>query len=320
MTSVSQHPFRFGVFAHNSSPHFDDLISLARKAESLGYSTLVLPDHLGDQFAPTVAMAAMAAVTSTLRIGSFVFCNDFRHPLMLAKEVATLDVISRGRFEVGLGAGWLTSEYEQAGIPFDQPGIRIERMEESLRILKGVWSGEMFSFAGKHYTIADMRGLPHPVQRPHPPVLMGGTGKRMLSVSARHADIVGLAPRERKDKIGEHMNDGIDITDTTAEALAQKVAWVRQAAGDRFTQLEINIQCMVIAITPTRTQIAGQLAQHFGTSSEHILSTPCFLVGTLDEISQDLAAYRERFGISYFVILEEYMEEFAPVVGRMSGR
>ncbi len=320
MTSVSRHPFRFGVFAHNTSPRFDDLINLAHKVESLGYSTLVLPDHLGDQFAPAAALAAIAAVTSTLRLGSFVFCNDFRHPAILAKEIASLDVISRGRFEPGLGAGWLISEYGQAGISFDRPGIRIERMEESLSILKGLWSGKPYSFAGKHYTITNMRGLPEPVQRPHPPVLMGGTGKRMLSVAARHADIVGLATRERKDRVGEHMNDGIDITDTTAVALAQKVAWVQQAADDHFDQLEINIQCMVITVTPERTHVAEHLAQHFGASSAHILSTPYFLVGTVDEISHDLTFYRERFGISYYVILEEYMEEFAPVVEKMSGR
>ena len=316
---ASQHAFRFGVFAHNTSPRLSDLIDLGHKAESLGYSTLLMPDHLGDQFAPGLALAMVAVATRTLRLGSFVFANDFRHPVMLAKDVATLDVLSGGRFEFALGAGWMSSEYEKVGLQFDRASVRIERMEEAMRIFKGLFGSDPVSYLGKYYTVTNMNGLPKPIQRPHPPLFVGGSGKKMLSAAAREADIVGFAPRERNDGIGEHMNDTLDITDALAEATLQKVEWVRQAAGSRFDDLELNISCMVVDITRNRLEVVDQLASRYGLGREQVLESPYFLVGTVEEMCEDLLAYRKRFGITYYVVLEEYMEELAPVVARMSG-
>ena len=185
-------PFRFGVVTHNTNASLDALVARARLAEHLGYSTFLIPDHLGDQFDTSLALALVAQATRTLRIGSFVFANDFRHPALLAKTAATLDVISGGRFELGLGAGWMQSEYEQIGFAFDTPRVRIDRLVEALWVIKGLFSDDPVTFAGTHYQIVGMRGHPSPVQRPLPPILLGGNGKRILSVAAREADIVSI--------------------------------------------------------------------------------------------------------------------------------
>src|SRR5256712_13883228 len=182
-------PFRFGVQEH-SAPSGKAWRDRARLVEALGYQALFLPDHCGEQLAPIVALLSAADATSTLRVGSLVFDNDYRHPVVLAKEVATLDLLSDGRFDFGLGAGWMASDYERSGIPLDSPGVRIERMEEALAIIKGLLAGGVVSFSGKHYRIASLEGHPSPVQKPHPPILLGGGGRRMLRVAAREADIV----------------------------------------------------------------------------------------------------------------------------------
>src|SRR6266568_4197945 len=199
-----QRPFRFGVSVHQARSK-EEWIALAQQAESLGYSTLQMPDHLGDQFAPVPALLAAAEATHTLRIGSFVFDNDFRHPVMLAREAATLDLLSGGRFELGLGAGWNRSEYEQAGIPYDSPGVRVSRMEEALHIIKGLLADGPVNFSGKYYTVTDLEGHPKPVQRPHPPILIGGGGKRLLSIAAREATTVGFTPTFRA--VGDRKSD-----------------------------------------------------------------------------------------------------------------
>src|SRR5438876_677403 len=199
-------PFRFGVSVHGSKSRAE-WIGIARQAEALGYSTLLIPDHLGDQLSPIPALVAAADATSTLRIGSLVFDNDFRHPVMLAKEAATLDVLSGGRFELGIGAGWLRSEYEQAGIPYDPPGVRVGRMEEALQIIKGLFADRPVTFSGTYYKVSALEGQPKPVQRPHPPILIGGGGKRILSIAAREATIVGFLPIVRPDGSGPDLTD-----------------------------------------------------------------------------------------------------------------
>jgi probable F420-dependent oxidoreductase len=183
--------FRFGVQEHRA-PSAKAWKEKAREVESLGYATLYLPDHFTDQVGPIAALMAAADATTTLRVGSLVFDNDYRHPVVLAKEAATLDLLSEGRLDLGLGAGWMASDYEQAGIPFDSAGTRISRMEEALTIIKGLFTGEPFTFAGEHYRLTSMEGSPRPVQRPHPPILLGGGGRRMLRIAAREADIVNV--------------------------------------------------------------------------------------------------------------------------------
>ena len=199
-------PFRFGVSVHGSKSRAE-WIGVARQAEVLGYSTLLIPDHLGDQLSPIPALLAAAEATSTLRVGSLVFDNDFRHPVMLAKEAATLDVLSGGRLELGLGAGWMKPEYERAGIPFERASVRIEKMEEAIQIVKGLFADGPLDFAGQYYTITGLEGFPKPVQRPHPPLHIGGGGQRLLSIAAREADIIGFIPRARADGKGQDLTD-----------------------------------------------------------------------------------------------------------------
>ncbi|HTE66310.1 MAG TPA: TIGR03621 family F420-dependent LLM class oxidoreductase, partial [Candidatus Binatia bacterium] len=226
-------PFRFGVTVPTISSG-TGWAERARRVEQLGYSMLVVPDHFRNQLASVPALTAAALATTRLRVGSLVFSNDFRHPAVLATEAATIDVLSGGRFELGLGAGWLRAEYEQTGIRYDSARTRIERLEEAVTIVKGLLAGERVTFTGRHYSIADLEGRPAPVQRPHPPILIGGGGQRTLSLAAREASIVGLVPRARRD------GSGLDMTDLSDAATREKLEWVRSAAGDRFDSLEIH--------------------------------------------------------------------------------
>ena len=190
---MSERRFRFGVQAHQA-PNGQAWTDLAQRAEGLGYSTLLVMDHFGDQLGPIPAMTAASAATQELRVGSLVFDNDYRHPVTLAKDIATVDLLSGGRVEFGLGAGWMTSDYDESGIPLDTAAVRIDRMEEAIAIFKGLWAPESFSHHGEHYQITNLDGTPKPAQRPHPPVLIGAGGKRMLGIAAREADIVGNNP------------------------------------------------------------------------------------------------------------------------------
>ena len=305
-------PFRFGVTAPTPTAG-TDWIARARRVEQLGYSILVVPDHFRDHLAPVPALTAAALATTRLRVGSLVFSNDFRHPAVLARDAATIDVLSGGRFELGLGAGWLREEYDQTGIPFDAPGTRIERLEEAVPIIKGLLAGERVTFAGRHYTIADLEGRPTPVQRPHPPIAIGGGGRRTLTLAAREATIVGLVPRARRD------GSGLDLADLSDAATRQKLEWVRAAAGDRFDSLEINALIQAVAVTDQRTAAADQLAARFKASRDVVLETPYVLVGSVEEICATLCERRERWGISYLTVFERDMEAFAPVVARLAG-
>jgi probable F420-dependent oxidoreductase len=309
-------PFRFGVSVHGNRSR-KEWIDLARQVEDLGYSTLLIPDHLGEQLSPVPALLLAADATTTLRVGSLVFDNDFRHPAVLAKEAATLDVLSEGRLELGLGAGWLKSEYDRAGMPFDRPGTRIERMEEAVQIIKGLFADGPVDFAGKHYTITDMEGFPKPVQRPHPPILIGGGGQRLLSIAGREADIVGFIPKARTDGKGQ------DLTDATPEALGQKIAWVREAAGARFDELELGILVAQVITTEDREDaaqfIANTMAAGLNVNADQVLQTPYLLLGSEDQICEDLLKRRERYGISYINIFEQGLEALAPIVARLAG-
>jgi probable F420-dependent oxidoreductase len=305
-------PFRFGVTAPTPSAG-TDWVERARRVEQLGYSILVVPDHFRDHLAPVPALTAAALATTRLRVGSLVFSNDFRHPAVLAKEAATIDVLSGGRFELGLGGGWLRAEYDQTGIPFDAPGTRIERLEEAVTIIKGLLAGERVTFAGRHYTIADLEGRPTPVQRPHPPIAIGGGGRRTLTLAAREASIVGLVPRARRD------GSGLDMTDLSDAATREKLEWVRSAAGERFDSLEIHALIQAVAVGERRTAAADQLASRFKVARDVVLETPYVLLGTIEEICESLRQRRERYGISYLTVFERDMEVFAPVVARLAG-
>jgi probable F420-dependent oxidoreductase len=282
--------------------------------ESLGYSALYLPDHFTDQLAPIAALMSAADATTTLRVGSLVFDNDYRHPVVLAKEVATLDLLSDGRFDLGLGAGWLASDYEQAGIPYDSPGTRIERMEEGLKVIKGLLAGGSFSFSGKHYQIKKIEGFPLPAQRPHPPILLGGGGRRMLRLAAREADIVNVNFQLAEGRVNRDL-----VRTGLAEATDEKLAWIKEAAGERLDRIELSITIFLANVTDDRDTLAGAVAAGLGADTQAVLDMPHFLIGTVDQMVDDLQRRRERYGISYVIVPGEVAEGFAPVVARLVG-
>lgn len=311
----SARPFRFGVGAFEA-PDGAAWGENARRVEALGYDTLLIPDHFNaGLFAPIAALTSAALATTTLRVGTTVFANDFRHPAVLAKEMATLDVLSGGRLEVGIGAGWKKEEYDQVGIPFDPPDVRVTRMQEGVHVLKGLWGTGTFAFAGEHYTIRDLDGSPKPVQRPHPPIYIGAGGKRLLSFAAREADIVGIiAPAQPEGRL--------DFASDIEERVSTQVDWVREAAGERFAQLELAALIWGVAITDNPRAGAEGLAStgKRGLTPEQILASPYFLIGSVAVIVERLEELRERFHISYFNVFPGAMEDFAPVVSRLSGR
>jgi probable F420-dependent oxidoreductase len=316
----SKRRFRFGVVGESirSGP---ELASTARRAEALGYDTLLLRDHFvaepfGHQLAPLVALTAAAAATRTLRVGSLVLDNDYRHPVLLAKEAATLDLLSAGRFELGIGAGWLREEYERAGMPFDPPATRVGRLEEALAVLKGLLTGSAFSFAGRHYQVSGLESFPRPAQRPRPPILVGAGSRRMLGIAGREADIVGILPRALPDGT---ISD--DLRERSPTAVARKVEWVREAAGDRFQELELNAMVTVVVADDHRGA-AERLAAERGwgaAAAPDVLEMPSVLIGPVDRIVEGLGARRDRLQLSYYVVSDEAMEAFAPVVDRLAG-
>lgn len=306
-------PFRFAVQT-SSAPTGAGWRELARKVEDLGYSTLFIPDHFGDQWGPLVAMTIAAEATSRLNVGALVFDNDYRHPVVLAKEIATLDLASDGRVEFGLGAGWMVSDYDEAGIPLDRAGIRINRMVESLRVMKSLWSEGKADFEGEHYTIRSAKGTPRPASSPHPKIIIGGGGKRVLSVAARHADIVGVNPSLASGAIGAEVAQS-----SKTERFRERIEWIRAAAGDRFEDLELQLNTFVVSITDDRRGVAETLAGGFGLTLEEALDVPLALVGTVDDICEQLRERRETFGFSYIVVHQGEIEPFAEIVARLAG-
>jgi probable F420-dependent oxidoreductase len=305
--------FRFGVQTSTASSG-EEWAELARKAEDLGYATMFLPDHFGDQLAPVPAMAAAAAATTDLRVGALVFDNDYKHPVVLAKEMASIDVLSGGRVEVGLGAGWMLTDYEQSGIPYDEPKVRVDRFEEGLAVIKGLLGPDPVTFKGQHYTITAMDGLPKPVQQPGPPILIGGGLKRMLTIAGKHADIIGINPT---------IPNGAVDADAARSGLAaltdQKLEWVKAAAGDRYGDIEINLLNYACIVTDDRAQVAQDFAPLFGIAPEDLLEFPHALVGNVDQICESIERNRERFDASYIVVQRDAMEAMAPVVARLTG-
>ncbi|HWZ19189.1 MAG TPA: TIGR03621 family F420-dependent LLM class oxidoreductase [Ktedonobacteraceae bacterium] len=292
-------PFRFGVVGAYA-PSLTAWVTFARKVEELGYATLLIPDRTNvGSLAPVPAVAVAASATTSLRVGSYVFCNGYRHPVLLAREAATLDLLSDGRFEPGLGTGVSPVEFEQMGIPFGSAGTRVEQLAETLQIMKRLFTEETVSFTGKHYTISEMKGYPKPVQKPHPPILVAGSGERMLKIAAREADIIAIGT-----KISAH---GVDPSDPTME---QKITWIKEAAGDRFADLELCQTIFGMEITDSETALS---------SVQGGWSVPKLQLTTSDAKAH-LLEQRERFGFSYLQISTGQVENFAPVVAQLAGK
>jgi len=312
--------FRFGVFGENARTP-EALLDTARRAEQAGYATFLIRDHFieepfGHQLAPLTALATVAAATTSLRVGSLVLSNDYRHPAMLAKEIATLDALSGGRVELGLGAGFSKAEYAGAGIPFDPPGVRVCRLEESIQVLKGLFGATAFTFAGKHYAVTGLDSYPKPVQRPHPPILIGAAGKRMLSIAAREADIIGF---QTVSTAHGAMTD--DANGRLASTVRERVEQVRRIGGARFDRIELSLVATVV-LTERRRHAAEQLRRErgwSGVSVEQVLEMPSVFIGPVDHVADEMRARRAQYGFSYYVVLDRALDTVAPLVQRLAG-
>lgn len=305
-------PFRFGVQAAGPADP-GGWADLARRLEDLGYATLTMADHLDDQLAPVPALMAAADSTTTLCIGTMVLANDYRHPVVLAKEAATLDQLSDGRLELGLGAGWMRRDYEAAGIRLDRPGVRIERLAEALAVVKGLFAEGPLRYEGDHYRIDGLDGRPLPRQRPHPPIVVGGGGRRVLGLAAGEADIVGINMDLRAGVI-----DASAGPSGTAEVTAEKIDWIRSAAGDRFDDLELQVRVHVAAVTDDVGPMAEAMGPALGISPEEALASPHAVVGSEAQIVDTLVERRERWGISYIGLSADAADAFAPIVARLA--
>jgi probable F420-dependent oxidoreductase len=307
-------PFRFGVNLWHA-PSRSAWRDKARKLEALGYAVLTMPDHLDNFLAPLPALVSAAEATTRLRIGTNVLNNDFRHPILVAREAATVDLLTEGRLQLGLGAGFMQAEYDQMGVRFDPGGRRVERLAEAVRILKGLFTGQPVTFGGQHYHVTRHRLEPLPVQRPHPPLLIGGNGLRLLTLAAQEADIVGLTGITFRPG-----GQGPELSGWTVAGLEERLQRIRKAAGERYTRLELNALVQRVEVTDHRYLAAEELANRWPQlSASEILQSPFVLIGTVDQMVEDLQQRRERWGISYYVVFERDMDAFAPVVARLAG-
>jgi probable F420-dependent oxidoreductase len=312
-------PFRFLVGARGLQDRLT-LVERARAAEDAGYSDLTVHDHLAPQLAPIALLTAVAMATDWLRLCPLVFNNDLRHPAVLAQELATLDVLSEGRLVVGIGAGWNEREYRAIDLPFDPPAVRISRMLEAVAILRGLFAEGPTTFAGRFYTITGLDGQPKPLQRPHPPFLIGGTRERVLRIAAREADIVGMDLRQDRDSLRDALPARMD----------ERVGWIRDEAGDRFEDLELSVLRVLgpIAVTSeplkAAAEAARQLEARTGLSIDprDVLESPYSLIGSVPDLVAKLRAGRERWGINSILVgwLDEpELRDFAPVVEQLAG-
>jgi len=310
-------PFTFLADAFDVSSA-RELGERARAAEALGVTTFVLPDHLVGQFAPVPYLAAVAALTERIRISAFVHNNDLHHPAVLAQELATLDVLSEGRLDVAIGAGWNGAEYAAIGLPFDPVRVRQARLAESVAVIKGCFAAGPFSFAGEHYTITDYDAEPKPVQQPHPAFFVGGGGRTTLELAAREAHTVGLAPRILRGGVP-------DPRSYTWAATEEKIGWVREAAGARFGELTLNVYPSFWPITVTddleaeAAKVVAALTERSGIelSVAEVIASPHIYIGSHDRFVEKFTELRDRLGISSFLVGE--LDELAPVVQRLAG-
>jgi probable F420-dependent oxidoreductase len=312
--STPARPFRFGLEMKEPFPGCTWAES-ARQVEALGYDTLFVPDHFHSPWGPLVTMATVAAATTRLKVAPLVLACDFRHPAVLAKEMASLDVLSDGRLEVGLGAGYNPLDYRRSGIPMDPPGVRLERMMEYTAVLRALFAGGEANFEGRHFRIDALDGTPLPTSAGGPPVLIGGGGPRLLRFAAQKADIIGVNASTAAGR-----DDPATFRDGLPSSIDAKFALVREAAGARIDQLEFNAWLSWAAVTDSaRTQAEG-LASFAEVTVDDVLDSPLILLGTIDEVVEQLHRRRARWGYSYHCLPGSQAEQFAPVVQQLSGR
>lgn len=306
-------PFRFGV-SGGALTDVHEFVALARRAEQLGYDSISMSDHLDDGLAPLIALTAAAAATASIRLTPLVLANDFRNPVVLAKEIATLDQLSGGRVDWGIGAGWQTTDYERTGIPLDSPGVRIARLEEAVSVMKRCFGPDSFSHDGPHYRAADVDGHPKPVQRPHPPLLLAGGGPKVLGLAGREADIVGI----NFSLAAGTLDPSAGATGTAART-DEKIEAIRAGAGSRFDSIELQTRVHVVLETDDRAGTLGAMAPSFGLDPDDAATMPHVLVGTIDDMCDSIREWRERWGLSYVTWSADAIETMAPVVERLTG-
>jgi probable F420-dependent oxidoreductase len=318
---VRSRPFRFGVHTSDAATG-DAWAAAARRYEELGFSTLLLRDHFDNQLGPIVAMTAAACATKTLRVGCLVFANDYRHPLVLAKELLTLDRLSGGRVEVGLGAGWMGSDYEQAGMAFDAPRDRVTRLEEAVHLMKAFFAGGAVDFAGEHYAVTGHEMYPGPAQKSGPPILLVAGGPRMTRFAAAEGDIVAVNPATKSNEAWAEQN----LADASAEAVDRKIEAVRKAAGTRYDDIELQIVAPFVIPTDDRDGTAEAIAAGLPNAdpaveinAATVLSSPYVLIGTEDQICDSLIERRARWDLSYYVFNDDSVDAAAPIVARLNG-
>ena len=319
-------PFRFGLQAFEGVTAAD-WFDTVRRAEDAGYSTLLSSDHYFGpgtiaestghrpvDFAPLTAIAMAAARTSSLRVGCRVFACDFHHPVVLAKELATLDVLSGGRLEVGLGAGWLRAEYDGMGLQMDPARTRIARLAQFVEVLREHWGGEQIDIEGDHLRITGFAGRPIPAQRGGPPIMIGGGAPRILGVAGKLADIVSINFNNSSGRLGS-----ASVMSSGADETAQKIEWIREGAGDRFGSLELEIGAYFVAVGADSPSQLAAMAARFGVAPDGFASHPHALFGTVAQISDTLIERRQRYGVSYVTVAQRHLDEFAPVVAALAG-
>jgi probable F420-dependent oxidoreductase len=304
--------FRFAITATRAESGAE-WRAKARRIEELGYDTLLVTDHLARQLAPIPAMAAALEATTRLRVGSYVLANDYRNPVLLAKEIATLDVLSGGRVEFGMGAGWYQRDYEMLGLPYDPPATRVSRMIEAVNLMDRLFAEDSVDASGRFYTVHGARVLPKPVQRPRPPLMIGGGGRRMLRFAAEHADIVALNPRF--DANGQPV-----VSDLTTGETERKLARLRAEAGERLDKVELNIFIVDGGVTDEPRSLFDAAATRLKGAAARLIDSPFFLYGSIADLKRELLARRERLGITYFGLPEKAMEPFAPLVRELRGQ
>ncbi len=290
------------------------MVALARRAEDLGYDTVAISDHLDDGCAPLISLTAAAMATTTIRLATLVLANDFRNPAVVAKELATLDILSGGRLEWGIGAGWKLTDYERAGFALDRPGVRIARLEESIAVIKQCFAKGSFTHEGDHYSIVDLDSRPKPLQQPHPPLMIAGGGPKVLALAGREADIVGINLSLASGTIDAAAGASGAPTETDT-----KVGAIRDAAGAHFDSLVLQTRIHMVLITDDRDSLLESLAPGFALTPAEAAEMPHVLVGTVDQMCDDIQRWRDRWGISYVTWSADAVETMAPVVERLSG-
>jgi probable F420-dependent oxidoreductase len=325
--SKAMHPFRFAVTAPMTIQPLAAWRDSLRQIEDLGFSTIVMADHFtqGYEIEPMVGLTAAAAYTSTVRLQTGVLGNDYRHPVLVHRMAAALDLVSDGRLVLGLGAGWMLSDYDAAGLDYDPPGQRVGRFEEAVAVIKGLFRDEPLTLDGRYYRIRGLDGRPKPIQRPHPPIFVGGGSPRVLRFAGREADIVGINASLRAGATGQHT-----IVDLTAERVAEKVGWIREgaeAAGRPFADIELEMNNWLVRVTPSAKaagEFLARVAAKYGVDPGLLAESPSVLVGTAEQCVETLLARRETLGLSYFQLdagfAPQHIETLAPIVAALAGR